>query len=406
MPYAFNADRVDGLDAADFAAATHDHWGETWSGSGTGLTLNSSGGGPTLNISNGDNDAIYVPSAGGNGVEVHAAGEDGFYVSTAGDDGMQIGFQTWLGDYVGASDDGIVIYDAGNAPTHTLPVDVFGVDTHDGIDIAGAADFGLWVGSAGRGGVLVNNTEGNGFTVVDAGSAGVHVDSAGSDGVYVGFVGGNGVYVMSADWDGVFANTARNDHEWGFDTPDKIQAMNVTMRSLSVIARNDGPVSLQAGDLVAVTGVDRPLLGGSTPMPNVRRADGRFTGVIGVVESRMELTVVDPMEEWAERAEAPPNVKPEDVIHEEAHSATGDAAPGEYVSIVVFGITDVKVDATAGAIEPGQRLTAANLAGHARGLQSRLLDGMLVTEGAPTIGIALEPLEKGTGAIPVFVTLQ
>jgi hypothetical protein len=382
--------------ADDDGGSEHDHWGQVWSGSGTGLVLNSSGGGATLSVSNADQDGLLVTSAGDDGLEitsanygvyvysvthdallVNNAGRHGVSVNSAGDDGVYVGY---------AGDDGLDIYDAGNAPTHIRPEDAGFGDTHDGIDIAGAKDFGLWVGYAGKDGVYVGST----------GDVGVEVWSAGS----------YGVAVLSAGDDGVFANTIKDSHEWGFYTPDKIYAMNVTMRSLSVIARNDGPVPLQAGDLVAVTGVDRPLLGGGTPMPNVRRAGGRFTGVIGVVESRVELTVVDPTQERGERGAALSNVEREDVIHEELHSVAGDAAPGEYVSIVVFGVTDVKVDAAGGAIEPGQRLTAANVSGHARGLQSRLLDGMTVTEGAPTIGIALETLEKGRGAIPVFVTLQ
>ncbi len=34
-----NADRLDGYHATSFALAAHNHWGESWSGSGTGLTL-------------------------------------------------------------------------------------------------------------------------------------------------------------------------------------------------------------------------------------------------------------------------------------------------------------------------------------------------------------------------------
>jgi hypothetical protein len=36
-----DADTLDGLDSTDFANAGHDHWGESWSGSGIGLTLES-----------------------------------------------------------------------------------------------------------------------------------------------------------------------------------------------------------------------------------------------------------------------------------------------------------------------------------------------------------------------------
>lgn len=39
-----NADLLDGLHASDFAPSSHDHWGESWSGSGTGTGLTLSGG--------------------------------------------------------------------------------------------------------------------------------------------------------------------------------------------------------------------------------------------------------------------------------------------------------------------------------------------------------------------------
>jgi hypothetical protein len=38
-PYALNAEMLDGQDSAAFAPSSHDHWGQSWSGSGTGLTL-------------------------------------------------------------------------------------------------------------------------------------------------------------------------------------------------------------------------------------------------------------------------------------------------------------------------------------------------------------------------------
>jgi len=43
-----NADLLDGSHGTAFAAAGHDHWGESWSGTGTGLFLHSNGTGPGL----------------------------------------------------------------------------------------------------------------------------------------------------------------------------------------------------------------------------------------------------------------------------------------------------------------------------------------------------------------------
>ncbi|NOX63099.1 MAG: hypothetical protein GXP42_14330 [Chloroflexi bacterium] len=43
-PWAIMADTLDGFDSSEFALWDHGHWGQTWSGGGTGLALNSSDG--------------------------------------------------------------------------------------------------------------------------------------------------------------------------------------------------------------------------------------------------------------------------------------------------------------------------------------------------------------------------
>jgi hypothetical protein len=76
-----------------------------------------------------------------------------------------------------------------------------------------------------------------------------------------------------------------------------------------------------------------------------------------------------------------------------------------YVFIVVQGMAYVKADGTGGAIAPGQRLTASSSPREARALQMRNVEGITVAEASPVLGIALAPLEKGQGLIPVMVTL-
>ncbi len=157
------------------------------------------------------------------------------------------------------------------------------------------------------------------------------------------------------------------------------------------IGLNDGSDPLEAGDLVAVSGVSSPLAGATTLVMRVRRAGaGSASGVVGVVQGKAD--VVESSKDGQ--------------LLESANRAEGAAAPGDYVFIVVQGIAHVKADATAGAIVAGQRLTAADRPGHARALRTRMLEGMVVTEGAPVIGIALAPLDKDSGTIPVLVTLH
>jgi len=87
------------------------------------------------------------------------------------------------------------------------------------------------------------------------------------------------------------------------------------------------------------------------------------------------------------------------------HSADGPAQPGEYVSLIVSGIAQVNIAPDSGIIA-GDRLTASEQVSLARALKSQEIDGMLVVEGAPVFGIALETPTEGQTVIAVFVTLR
>ena len=73
-------------------------------------------------------------------------------------------------------------------------------------------------------------------------------------------------------------------------------------------------------------------------------------------------------------------------------SVDGPAQAGDYVAIIVMGAAQVKVQ-DGETILAGQRL-AAGVDGSVRPLQTRTLDGMVVTDGVPVIGVALEPATK------------
>jgi hypothetical protein len=83
-PYALYADLLDGEHASAFADASHDHWGETWSGSGTGLSL--SGGEVGLSGS-GSGTGVYGenPSTSGEGVYGVASANSGITFGVRGD---------------------------------------------------------------------------------------------------------------------------------------------------------------------------------------------------------------------------------------------------------------------------------------------------------------------------------
>jgi hypothetical protein len=155
------------------------------------------------------------------------------------------------------------------------------------------------------------------------------------------------------------------------------------------VAQNTGSDPLETGDVTAAAGLGEALSGTETPVIQVQRA-ASGESVVGVVLGK--AVIAQSSQDGLEIASA--------------EKADGPAAPGDYVFIVVQGLAYVKADATNAAIVTGQRLTASSQAGLARALETRTLEGMTVAEAAPAIGIALAPLDTGTGLIPVMVTLR
>jgi hypothetical protein len=143
------------------------------------------------------------------------------------------------------------------------------------------------------------------------------------------------------------------------------------------IAFNDDTQPLSHGDVVVVTGVTGESVIGNIPVFTVRRAtEAESPAVVGVVDRRY---VSD--ENNRGRMEDSP------------------AAPGEYVGIVTVGAFQaVKVDATYGAIQPGDLLVSSPTPGHAMRAHNPAT--------GTVIGKALSPLDSGTGTVAVMVTLQ
>ena len=248
------------------------------------------------------------------------------------------------------------------------------VPNEGGLRIGPSADYSL---------VISNTTGADGIRVYGTADDAIQL---GSDPDHSNY----GVYIPSPGMNtyGLWPNTANASGEWALFTVDKIEAGNVVAHAFSLVARVSGPDALEAGDVVAVTGAGDALPGGHVDLPVVRRADqGTFNGVIGVVERRML---------WA-----PAPGKEEHSLQ----GADGPAQPGEFVSLIIYGVAEVKV-APGSGIAAGQHLTASDLEGRVRALQTRQVDGMTVTEGAPVIGIALAAPSPGQDTIPVFVTLR
>jgi hypothetical protein len=228
------------------------------------------------------------------------------------------------------------------------------------------------------------------------GSDGIRILDTGDDAIQIGSnpdIPNYGVYIPSPGVStyGVWSNTSNASGEWAFYSVDNIQAGNVFATAYSLVTQVTGVDPLTPGDLVAVSGVAEPIPGSNVPLPLVHLANAdTFNDVIGVGESRMVWGVAPGKETEGEMS---------------LHSVEGAAQPGDYVSLVIYGIAQVKVD-TSSQIVAGERLTASSLAGMARSLRHQEVNGMLVSEGAPVIGVALAAPVAGQDTIPVFVTLR
>ena len=248
------------------------------------------------------------------------------------------------------------------------------VPNEGGLRIGPAADYSL---------VISNTTGSDGIRVLDTGDDSIQIGSPPD-------VANYGVYIPSpgvATY-GLWSNTANASGEWALYSTDNVQAGNVLAHAYSLVAKATGPDELKAGDVVAVAGVTDPLPGGHADLPLVRLATAdEFTGLIGVVQSRMVWEPAPGKEEYS------------------LHSVSGSAKSGDYVSLIIYGVAQVKV-APGSDLNAGDRVTASDRAGAVRALQTRTLDGMIVSESAPTIGIALAAPTKDQDTIPVFVTLR
>jgi hypothetical protein len=451
-------------------ADAHDHWGESWSGSGTGLTLDSSDAdGVEITA---DRWGVRVQSAGHDGVRVFSAGHDGVHVVEAGYDGVHVveagnptdwesssaanGFEVAgaegnglfvgraddngvyvesagvIGVYVGgagsygvavgeAGKDGVYVYEAGSPSTRNYS------SANDGFEVDGAEGHGLFVGRADE----------NGVSVVEAGNDGVYVDKAGNPstqyysgdengvevagaeghglfvgradkhGVWVQSAGEYGVVVTGAGSDGMYADTSAT---YGFNTPDKIYTGGGCVGCTSMlIAMNGDDVVLEPGDLVAVAGLTESVNPDAVrPILIVRKAEDSFgQGVVGVVEGHYVYEAVTRKTPTGGAEDA----RREGTSFPERVTETireEPAAPGEYLSVVYRGLARVKVDATASPIGVGDPLSVSNTVGRAMRAQQSAVEGAAAAGCSPgtVVGKAVEPLSHGQGFIWVLVDLQ
>ncbi len=358
---------------------------------------------------------VYVDSAGGHGLYVGSAGQAGVQIEAAGGQGVYVVSAGDAGVYVEATGGEGIHVDSANGGHGVYAMSLSGASTDYGGYFQGYHGvYGKGTGASGYGGYFESTYEhgvygkgiGNfnyGGYFESANSHSIYVtggDDFGDHGIHVDSVAGDGVHVYAAENWGVYADTTAASHEWGLRTPDKLY-VGTTIASagaLTMVAQNGGKDALEVGDVVAAVGVGAPFADSDVPIPLVQLADAGNNAVVGVVYSRFVV------EERVEEVQRQGQV--EQVTTFDSHSTEGPAAPGEYLLIVVLGVAEAKVDASAGAIAVGERLTVSEAGGQVRALQTRLLEGMTVTEGAPGIGYALASPIPESGTILVFVTLR
>lgn len=161
---------------------------------------------------------------------------------------------------------------------------------------------------------------------------------------------------------------------------------------VSDVVLNVGDEPLESGDVVEIVGNDAPILG-DVPVIAVRKAataDSR--GVLGPVECAL---LVGLQTESKLPANAPAKLRYATPQYH-VHKAEGSVRPGGYGRVVTLGsFRAIKVDASFGAVKPGDLLVSSPRAGFAM----KSDDPKIGT----VIGKALGGLQSGQGTVPVLV---
>jgi hypothetical protein len=431
-PYAINADYLDGQDATVFSNAAHDHWGQLWSGSGTGLTLS----GSDIGIwGNGNISGVrgQTDSADGHGVF-------GLATATSG-----------LNDGVfGLSDSTTGIGVLGNAnATSGFNYGVFGESSstdgtgvHGEVSAASGTTFGMKGVSVSTSGTGVNGwatatsgttygVKGENWSTSGTGVKGTVAANTGTTyGVYgtSQSTGGTGVYGLADASSGSTKGVVgQSDSTSGQGVKGSATASSGT--TYGVVGNNSSPDGYAGYFRNTSSGVGL-YVQTDTGSGNIIEAASGFGELEfkvardGTVYSDGGFTT--PAADYAELLPAHMGLEPGDVLiigpdgeltrstapaqtavvgvysTQPAFLAGADedaAGSGDQVPLAVMGVVPVKVTAKNGPILPGDLLTSSSTAGHA-------MRAGVDPEPGTIIGKALEPWQAGIGIIKMLVMLR
>jgi hypothetical protein len=230
---------------------------------------------------------------------------------------------------------------------------------------------------------------------------GTYGSSSSGVGVYGVSSSNYGVWGQSSEWRGVTGRTSRADNNYGFYTPDNLFSLNINLAgAVMQVMENGGTEPLAPGDVVIFSGINRAVTAVDGPIVQVSRADtANSPAVAGVVFSRFNMDAVDPDLES-------PDDTARDRLAEMEVTPPGEAAPGEFLLVVVQGPALVKVSGAGGSIQPGDLLSTGGGMGLAGKAAVMNVNGRETAVPGTIFGKALEPLNGTQEMIYVYVTLQ
>jgi hypothetical protein len=333
--------------------------------------------------------ALYADAGGGAGIFGGSGGSYGVWGSSN---------ESWGGYFTSEAGYGV-------------RVDTKGTDHYDhGAYVTSAGGFGVYAQSALNQGVRgeAGNVAGisqplGAVGVVGIGSnRGTYGSSSSGVGLYGVSSSNYGLWAQSSDWRGATGRTSRADNNYGFYTPDNLFALNATLAgSVMQVMQNGGAEPLSPGDVVVFSGIDHRVAAVDGPIVQVSRTDvANSTAVAGVVFSRFNIDAIDPSLEF-------PDDTAQGRLAEMEVTPQGNAAPGEYVLVVVQGPAQVKADAVqGGSIQPGDLLSSSGTAGLAGKAATITLSGVETAVPGTVFGKALEPFNGTQDLLYVYVTLH
>jgi hypothetical protein len=212
-----------------------------------------------------------------------------------------------------------------------------------------------------------------------------------------------GLWGTSNNYRGVTGRTGRLDNNYGLYTPDNLYALNYNLAgTIMQVMQNGGSEPLAPGDVVVFSGINREVTAVDTPIVQVSRAsEADSTAVAGVVFSRFNIDTIDPGLEFSDPDTQTRNAEIE------ITPAGDEAAPGEYILVVVQGAALVRASGLNGSVQAGDLLSTSSIAGAAGKAAVINLNGVETAVPGTILGKALEPAaETQSSMIYIYVTLQ